>query len=77
MADSLDSHENGEKVADRKDVRVLIIEQPVGSVSGESLRQYKPGVIYDLATSIAKYLVAEGYALAELHDDRPTPPPAA
>jgi hypothetical protein len=43
-----------------------MVRQPEGSVQGVSLSSYHPGQVYDIDPSLADYLIAEGYALAEM-----------
>jgi len=51
-------------------VRVRIVRQPVGFIEGISLRQFHPDQVYDIDTTLAEYLVLEGYARLELRKDR-------
>ena len=47
-------------------MKVLIVRQPTGSLEGLSLRAYHLGEVYDIAPSVAEYLVAEGFAIVEM-----------
>lgn len=49
-------------------MRVRIIRQPQGSVSGVSLRTYRPGAEYDIPPTLAEYLILEEYAILEMRD---------
>jgi hypothetical protein len=48
--------------SDRR-VRLRIIRAPTGSVDGIPLGKFFIGATYDVATSLADYLFAEGYAV--------------
>jgi len=50
-------------------VKINIIKQPAGVVSGCSLDCYRPGRVYDVAALLANYLVAEGFAVFDRRDD--------
>ena len=53
-------------------MRVRIIRQPYGTVSGISLSSYRPGEVYDIPAILAEYLVVEHFAILEMRDrDRP------
>ena len=41
-------------------MKVRIIRQPTGTVTGISLKYYRPGEVYELPPTLADYLVAEG-----------------
>ena len=45
---------------------IRVIRQPLGTVNGVSLRNYKPGRTYQLESSLADYLVLKGYAIIEM-----------
>ena len=49
-------------------MRVKIIRQPQGTVSGVTLRTYRPGEVYDIPPTLADYLVLEQYAILEMRD---------
>jgi hypothetical protein len=49
-------------------VRVKIIRQPHGTVSGVSLSSYRSGEVYDIPPTLAEYLVMEEFALIEMRD---------
>ena len=49
-------------------MRVRIIQQPKGTVSGASLRSYRPGEVYDIPSTLADYLILEKYAILEMRD---------
>jgi hypothetical protein len=49
-------------------MRVKIIRQPHGHITGISLKHYRPGQTYDLPPTLADYLVAEEYAIFEMRD---------
>jgi hypothetical protein len=61
-------------------MRIRIVKQPKGTVSGIALDRYLAGRVYDLGTGIADYLVAEGFAIVEMRvldradSPRQTPP---
>jgi hypothetical protein len=57
---------NGSRIASINDVRIRIIRQPSGAVDGVSLRDYDRGRRYDLPSSLAQYLMAQGFALLEM-----------
>lgn len=46
------------------------MHQPKGSIEGLSLHHYHVGQVYDLAPTIAAYLVAEGFAVVEMRSDQ-------
>jgi hypothetical protein len=50
-------------------VRVRIIKEPVGSINGIALRQYRPSLVYDLPPTLANYLVISGFAIFEMRGD--------
>ena len=56
----------GEKVTAVETRKVCIIHQPIGTLQGLSLRDYRIGHVYDLPASVAAYLVMEGFAFAEM-----------
>jgi hypothetical protein len=37
-------------------------------VSGVSLRNYRPGEVYDIPSTLAYYLILEEYAILEMRD---------
>ncbi len=47
-------------------MKVLIVRQPTGTVNDHSLDGYRVGLVYDLKSGLAEYLVAQGYALIEM-----------
>ena len=47
-------------------MRIRIIRQPSGAVDGISLRDYDMGRRYDLPSSLAQYLMAQGFAFLDL-----------
>jgi hypothetical protein len=49
-------------------MRVRIIRQPQGTVSGVSLRSYRPGEVYDIPSTLADYLILEEYAILEMRN---------
>jgi hypothetical protein len=56
-------------------VKVRIIKQPTGFILGLSLDRYYLHHVYDVAPTLATYLVAEGYATFEMRDrDRRSQP---
>ena len=56
-------------------MRIKIIRQPKGAVSGVSLGAYRPGEVYDIPPMLAEYLVIEEFAILEMRDrDRPPQP---
>jgi hypothetical protein len=56
-------------------MRVKITRQPMGTVQGMSLNYYRAGEVYDLAPSLAEYLVMEKYAIVEMRDRERHPIP--
>ncbi len=44
------------------------MRQPHGVVQGVSLRNYRPGEVYDIPPTLADYLVMENYAILEMRD---------
>ena len=54
-------------------MKINIIKQPAGVVSGCSLDCYRPGRVYDVAALLANYLVAEGFAVFDRPDDSSDP----
>jgi hypothetical protein len=57
---------NGSQIALNNNVRIRIIRQPSGAVDGVSLRDYDMGRRYDLPSSLAQYLMAQGFAFLEM-----------
>jgi hypothetical protein len=57
---------NGSRIASNNGVRIRIIRQPSGAVDGISLRDYDMGRRYDLPSSLAQYLMAQGFAFLEM-----------
>ena len=51
-------------------MKVRFLKPANGTVEGLSLRKYKVGETYDLPATLAAYLVAEGFAFAEMRNDR-------
>ena len=49
-------------------MRVRIVRQPQGTVTGISLKYYRPGQVYELPPTLADYLVAEEYAIYEMRE---------
>jgi hypothetical protein len=47
-------------------MRIRIVKQPNGTVSGIALDRYLIGRVYDLGSGIADYLVTEGFAIVEM-----------
>ena len=47
-------------------MRVRILRQPQGTVSGVTLRNYRPGEVYDIPSTLADYLILEEYAILEM-----------
>jgi hypothetical protein len=45
---------------------VRIVRQPNGVVDGMALHYYHVGQIYEIDTSLANYLIVEGFARAEM-----------
>lgn len=54
-------------------VRVRIVRQPKGTVSGIALEQYRVGEVYEVTATLGTYLVAEGWAVVEMRK-RPRAP---
>src|SRR3981081_4315358 len=55
----------GRGLASASDVTVRVVRQPVGALDGVSLRRFRPGLTYDLDSSVADYLVVQGFAIVE------------
>jgi hypothetical protein len=56
-------------------MKVRILRQPRGTVSGVTLSHYRPGEVYDIPAILAEYLVMEQFAMLEMRDrDRPPVP---
>lgn len=55
-------------------MRVRIVKQPRGVVQGIALNHYKLGCVYDMPTDLALYLIAEGFADAEMRSQDQQPP---
>jgi hypothetical protein len=47
----------------------------VGTVQGMSLNYYRAGEVYDVAPSLAEYLIMEQYAIVEMRDRERNPIP--
>jgi hypothetical protein len=47
-------------------MRLRITRQPYGVVDGMSLHYYHAGEAYEVASQLAEYLVAEGFASIEM-----------
>jgi hypothetical protein len=45
---------------------IRVVRQPVGTVNGVALRNYKLGRTYEPEPSLADYLVLNGYAIIEM-----------
>ena len=58
----------GDEVAKHQGVKVRIVRQPIGSLEEIPLRAFHLGEVYDIAPSVAEYLVAEGIAIVEMRD---------
>ena len=56
-------------------MKVRIVRQPQGTVTGISLKYYRPGHVYELPPTLADYLVAEEYAIYEMRDSDQTSQP--
>ena len=56
-------------------MKVKILRQPRGTVSGVTLSHYRPGEVYDIPAILAEYLVMEQFAMLEMRDPdrRPVP----
>jgi hypothetical protein len=53
-------------------MKVKILRQPNGTVSGVALDRFRPDKVYDLPATLAEYLVLEQFAILEMRDrDRP------
>jgi hypothetical protein len=48
---------------------VRIVKQPIGMVHGINLRCYRVGRTYEIAPTLANYLVIEGFARFEMRHD--------
>jgi hypothetical protein len=58
-------------------MRVRITRQPEGRIDDVSLRNYRPGEVYDLPSNLAEYLVMEDFAIFEMRGSEQTSLPAA
>jgi hypothetical protein len=47
-------------------MKVRILTEPTGTVSGASLENYRVGCSYDLPAPLAEYLIVEGFARIEM-----------
>jgi len=56
-------------------MRVRITRQPIGMVQGMSLNYYRAGEVYDLAPSLAEYLIMEKFAIVEMRNQERNPAP--
>ena len=54
-------------------MRVKIVRQPHGTVSGVSLNAYRAGEVYDIPAMLAEYLVVEEFAIFEMRDSHREP----
>jgi hypothetical protein len=45
---------------------IRIIHQPNGIVNGVSLKEFKPGRVYEVRPSLEEYLVVNGFAMFEM-----------
>ena len=52
-----------------------ITRQPKGMIQGMSLNYYRTGEVYDLAPSVAEYLIMEKCAIVEMRDRERNPVP--
>jgi hypothetical protein len=50
-------------------VKIRIVREATGTVFGVSLSTYHVGQTYDVAPTLAQYLVLEGYAIFEMRND--------
>jgi hypothetical protein len=56
-------------------MKVKILRQPRGTISGVTLSHYRPGEVYDIPAILAEYLVMEEFAMLEMRDlNRPNVP---
>jgi hypothetical protein len=59
----------------RQEVRIRILRQPRGSISGLDLSHYRPKLVYDVPATLGTYLVVSGYARMEMRiTENPQPP---
>ena len=47
-------------------MKIRIVKRPHGTLDGMALERYVPGEVYDVSSSVADYLVLQGYAVAEM-----------
>jgi hypothetical protein len=55
-------------------MRLRITEPPSGRIDGIQLDRFESGLVYDVGTSIANYLMAEGWAVPVDDDVAPVVP---
>lgn len=51
-------------------MKVRVVRQPQGTVQGITLQAYHAGHVYDIAPSLAEFLIAEGYAILEMRREQ-------
>ena len=56
-------------------MKIRILKQPPRNVEGYALHHYHVGFVYDVAPLLANLLVADGYAILEMRDERSTTQP--
>jgi hypothetical protein len=49
-------------------MKVKIIREPRGAINGASLKNYRPGEVYDIPSNLAECLVMEKFAIFEMRD---------
>jgi hypothetical protein len=47
-------------------MEVRIIKRATGTVDGVALRKYTPGEVYDVSSTLADYLILQGFARPEM-----------
>jgi hypothetical protein len=62
------------KLHRKQNVRVRIVRQPAGNVEGLAVRAYVVGGVYDIAASVAEYLITHGFAIMEMRTSDTLPP---
>jgi hypothetical protein len=55
-------------------VRLRICRQPVGTIDGIRLDQFRPGLVYDIGTQLANVFLFEGWAEPIAAQAEPVPP---
>ena len=49
-------------------MKVRILKRASGTIDGVALKKYTPGAVYDVAPTLADYLILEGLARLEMRE---------